>query len=247
MKNKIVVVMALLGIATLSGCSNAPKGDAGIICPAIGGGLGALIGGGAGAVGGVITGAMFCANPDQDGDGVINSQDECPDTPAGTVVDERGCAAVEEAVVEQAVVEEAVVVEQVAVVAAAAVLIPEGCEQYVMVDGDKVMGFKHVLFGFNKDKYSQAEQAKVDCIADTIMANDLTIDAVGYTDSVGNADYNMALSQRRANNVADALRASGVSASTTIEKGKGAAAPVASNATEAGRADNRRVEVRVYH
>ncbi|MGY5452234.1 OmpA family protein [Agarivorans sp. MS3-6] len=243
MKNKIALVVTLVGAAALSGCSNAPEGDAGILCPAIGAGFGGIVAGGAGAVGGGIVGAMFCANPDKDGDGVANSQDECPDTPAGAVVDERGCEIVEEVVV----VEEVMVEEVVVVAVAAAVLIPESCEQYVMVEDNQVVGFEHILFGFNKDEYDAEEQQKVECIAKTIIANELTIDAVGYTDNIGNDEYNMALSVRRADNVADALLAAGVTADRAVEEGKGEAAPAASNATEEGRAHNRRVEVRVYN
>ena len=133
------------------------------------------------------------------------------------------------------------------VAAAAAVLIPESCEQYVIVEDDKVVGFEHILFGFNKDEYDADERDKVDCIAKTVIANELTIDAVGYTDSIGNDEYNMALSRRRADNVADALLAAGVTPDRAVEEGKGEDAPIASNATEEGRAHNRRVEVRVYY
>ncbi|MPW30723.1 OmpA family protein [Agarivorans sp. B2Z047] len=248
MKNKIAVVLALVGAASLSGCSNAPQGDAGIICPAIGAGFGGLLAGGGGAVGGGIVGALLCANPDRDGDGVANSVDECPDTPAGAIVDERGCEIVEEVVVEEVVVVEEEIVEEVVVVAAAAaVLIPESCEQYVMVEDDKVVGFEHILFGFNKDEYDADEQAKVDCIAKTVIANDLKIDVAGHTDNIGSDEYNYELSKRRAHNVGVALLAAGVTRDAAVEEGKGIAAPIASNATEEGRAHNRRVEVRVYN
>ncbi|WP_220718825.1 OmpA family protein [Agarivorans litoreus] len=248
MKNKIAVVFALVGAVSLTGCSSAPQGEAGIICPAIGAGFGGILAGGGGAVGGGIVGALLCANPDRDGDGVANSVDECPDTPAGAIVDERGCEIVEEVIIEEVVVVEEEIIEEVVVVAvAAAALVPESCEQYVMVEDDKVVGFEHILFGFDKDKYNADEQEKLDCIAKTIIANELTIDAVGYTDSIGNDEYNMALSLRRADNVADALLAAGVTPDRVIEEAKGKAAPAASNATEEGRAHNRRVEVRVYH
>jgi outer membrane protein OmpA-like peptidoglycan-associated protein len=65
----------------------------------------------------------------------------------------------------------------------------------------------------------------------------------GHTDSVGTDDYNLALSQRRAQAVADALSARGVSTDRATTKGLGKAYPLASNDTQAGRQQNRRVEI----
>lgn len=67
----------------------------------------------------------------------------------------------------------------------------------------------------------------------------------GHTDSQGAADANLKLSQRRADAVRDALVAAGVPRSSIQAAGHGAAQPVADNATAAGRARNRRVEVMV--
>jgi outer membrane protein OmpA-like peptidoglycan-associated protein len=65
----------------------------------------------------------------------------------------------------------------------------------------------------------------------------------GYTDSVGNNDYNMGLSERRAGAVRAYLLDQGVSSARMTASGKGASDPVASNDTAAGRQQNRRVEV----
>jgi outer membrane protein OmpA-like peptidoglycan-associated protein len=65
----------------------------------------------------------------------------------------------------------------------------------------------------------------------------------GHTDSVGTDDYNLALSQRRAQSVADALSSRGISSDRVQTKGLGKAYPVASNDTQAGRQQNRRVEI----
>lgn len=65
----------------------------------------------------------------------------------------------------------------------------------------------------------------------------------GHTDSQGAADANRALSQRRADAVRDALVAAGVPGRIVKAVGQGAAMPLADNATAAGRASNRRVEV----
>ncbi|MGL4766737.1 MAG: OmpA family protein [Formosimonas sp.] len=69
---------------------------------------------------------------------------------------------------------------------------------------------------------------------------------VGFTDDVGNPDANQRLSLARANSVRDFFATSGVSFSRMSTSGRGEAQPVASNATEAGRAQNRRVEVFVF-
>jgi outer membrane protein OmpA-like peptidoglycan-associated protein len=65
----------------------------------------------------------------------------------------------------------------------------------------------------------------------------------GHTDSVGTDDYNLVLSQRRAQSVADALSTRGVATDRVQTKGLGKAYPVASNDTQAGRQQNRRVEI----
>lgn len=66
---------------------------------------------------------------------------------------------------------------------------------------------------------------------------------VGYTDSQGAADANQALSEKRAQQVRAAMVAAGVNRSRVAAHGEGAANPVADNATAAGRAKNRRVEI----
>ena len=66
---------------------------------------------------------------------------------------------------------------------------------------------------------------------------------VGYTDSTGNDKINIPLSQRRALAVANYLALRGVDAGRLNAYGAGAQNPIASNATEEGKAQNRRVEI----
>lgn len=70
-----------------------------------------------------------------------------------------------------------------------------------------------------------------------------SIEIVGHTDSTGSHAYNMGLSHRRAQSVANYLLAQGVSGGRVSTRGAGPDQPVASNTTESGRAQNRRVEV----
>ena len=69
------------------------------------------------------------------------------------------------------------------------------------------------------------------------------VNIVGHTDSTGSQELNQSLSQRRAQSVANYLTANGVAAQRISAYGAGPSQPIASNATEAGRAQNRRVEI----
>jgi outer membrane protein OmpA-like peptidoglycan-associated protein len=69
----------------------------------------------------------------------------------------------------------------------------------------------------------------------------------GHTDSVGSEAYNVGLSQRRADSVYAFLTRGGISPARAATRGYGEAFPAASNATSAGRQENRRVEVVILH
>lgn len=73
--------------------------------------------------------------------------------------------------------------------------------------------------------------------------NQTIVDVNGHTDSTGSDSYNMGLSQRRASSVASYLGAQGVDSRRFAINGYGKTQPIASNATEDGRAQNRRVEI----
>lgn len=70
-----------------------------------------------------------------------------------------------------------------------------------------------------------------------------SIEIVGHTDNVGGYQYNMGLSQRRAQSVANYLLSQGVNPSRVTTRGAGPDQPIASNSSEAGRQQNRRVEI----
>ena len=71
----------------------------------------------------------------------------------------------------------------------------------------------------------------------------MQVSIVGYTDSTGNDAINNPLSLERANSVRDYLAGRGVNPGIVRTEGRGSHDPIASNATEAGRAQNRRVEI----
>ena len=70
-----------------------------------------------------------------------------------------------------------------------------------------------------------------------------TVQVVGHTDNVGTAAFNQQLSEDRARAVANVLISNGTPANRIAWLGRGLNQPIASNATEAGRAQNRRVEI----
>ena len=87
-------------------------------------------------------------------------------------------------------------------------------------------------------------RAPLDSVAETLTSHpELAANVVGHTDSTGNANYNMTLSQKRAQSVAAYLTDRGVARGRLTSEGRGQNQPVADNATEAGRAKNRRVEI----
>src|SRR5246500_4816430 len=104
-----------------------------------------------------------------------------------------------------------------------------------------------VKFGFDKDNLTPKAKEALDQLAGSIASTKGYIIALeGGTDSVGPADYNYDLSQRRANSVIQYLATKyNVPAHKIYVIGLGKDKPVETNKTSAGRADNRRVDVRL--
>jgi len=104
-----------------------------------------------------------------------------------------------------------------------------------------------VKFGFNKDILTPKAKEALDQLAGSIASTKGYIIALeGGTDSVGSADYNYELSQRRANSVIQYLATKyNVPAHKIYVIGLGKDKPVETNKTANGRADNRRVDVRL--
>ena len=75
---------------------------------------------------------------------------------------------------------------------------------------------------------------------------DLTVEIIGHTDSQGADDYNQTLSDQRAASVKTYLTSMGVDGSRMDTTGRGESQPVASNETEEGRQENRRVTFWLY-
>jgi len=111
----------------------------------------------------------------------------------------------------------------------------------------KIMFRDSMMFAFNSDQLQPSAKYKVLKIAELLKRYPQTIAQVaGFTDSKGSYEYNLALSQRRAQSVANVLRSSGVPNKITTV-GCSYNKPLVPNKTEADRALNRRVEVYLYN
>jgi outer membrane protein OmpA-like peptidoglycan-associated protein len=101
-----------------------------------------------------------------------------------------------------------------------------------------------VTFASNQSSINPGFNATLDDVAAVLNRYDQSIvDIIGHADSDGADDYNLDLSRRRASSVAQYLVNRGVLADRLYVDGKGESAPIASNATAEGKAQNRRVEI----
>jgi outer membrane protein OmpA-like peptidoglycan-associated protein len=114
-------------------------------------------------------------------------------------------------------------------------------------EGIQVTFASGLLFDFDAEQILPAAAVNLRNLAASLNQYPNTnVLIVGHTDASGTADYNQALSERRAQAAADFLVSQGVNAARMRTVGRGEMEPVATNDTDAGRAQNRRVEVAIY-
>jgi outer membrane protein OmpA-like peptidoglycan-associated protein len=107
-----------------------------------------------------------------------------------------------------------------------------------------IVSMSDVLFDFDQASLKPGAREKLAKISGLLLAYPtLHMNVEGHTDSVGTDDYNLKLSQRRADSVRDYLVSNGISPAGVEALGLGKDGPVASNDTAAGRQQNRRVEM----
>jgi outer membrane protein OmpA-like peptidoglycan-associated protein len=100
-----------------------------------------------------------------------------------------------------------------------------------------------VLFGFDRSDLNASAETNLDKLSNILKEYpDTDIEIQGHTDSKGADSYNMSLSEKRAQSVASYLRGRGIASGRVSTKGYGETAPVATNDTEDGRSQNRRVD-----
>ena len=114
-------------------------------------------------------------------------------------------------------------------------------------NGDGILvNLPDVTFAVDSTTISPAMRQTLDGVAQSMInyPNSL-IDVMGHTDSTGSDAYNLDLSRRRADSVANYLVSRGVAGARVERIGYGEQYPIADNTTESGRQQNRRVEIRI--
>ena len=202
---------------------------------------------------------------DSDGDGVPDNMDKCPNTPAGTPVNADGCELDSDG---DGIVDSK---DKCPNTPAGAKVNADGCE--LDSDGDGVLDSKDqcpdtpkgervdsvgcpfkneiklpgVVFDNDKADIKPESFAVLDGAVETLKRYpELKIEVAGHTDNRASDGYNLQLSKRRAEAVMAYLQSKGV-ANALSAKGYGKRQPIASNATDEGRAQNRRVVLRVLN
>lgn len=146
--------------------------------------------------------APVVADVDSDKDGVLDSKDQCPRTPKGYVVDEKGCP---------------------------------------------VEVTLHINFATSSHKIPPSATKEIEKLKNFMKEySGYSIEIAGHTDSIGEADKNLILSDNRAKALATTLIKGGIAAERIEAKGFGESQPIASNMEAQGRAQNRRVEVKMF-
>ena len=112
------------------------------------------------------------------------------------------------------------------------------------LDKDGRISLHGILFDLDKCTLKQKSNKQLQDVLVLLKDNpDLRLEVQGHTDDQGSDDYNMALSQQRSEAVVRYLELFGIESSRLTPKGYGESKPVETNATEEGRAQNRRVEL----
>jgi len=199
---------------------------------------------------------------DDDKDGVLNSKDKCPNTPAGKEVNAEGCF-IDGDDDNDGILNSA---DACAATAVGVTVDANGCEvdgdddkdgvlnskdkcpttpagEAVNVDGCPASVNLHINFENNSYKVDAASDVNIQEFADFLNTySNYSAKIVGYTDSKGSEKYNQKLSEKRANVVKDMLIEKGVPANRVVAEGMGELNPIADNFTAEGKAQNRRIE-----
>ncbi len=176
---------------------------------------------------------------DSDHDGVSDANDKCPNTPEGDKVDASGCT-IDTGMLDDdrdGVVNRD---DQCPNTRAGAVVDKTGCEVQVVIE------LQGVHFDYDKSTLKPESIRILDAAVNTLKNHpQIKVEVAGHTDSRGSESYNQKLSERRAKVVYDYLVDHGIDADRLSWRGYGESQPIADNSTEAGRAQNRRTELKV--
>jgi OOP family OmpA-OmpF porin len=269
---KLTAVLLTLGVLAGCAGQDKRTTDTYILCSTAGGIVGGsavgAVSGGAGAVGGAVVGAQLatllcqpgeeptepaqeapvceetppagalldengCAF-DSDNDGVVDGVDLCRNTPEGVAVDGVGCPLQSDG---DAVADYEDLCPNTP---KGAIVDQDGCP----IGGETLLSLTGVNFEFDKSVLTVEAQNTLDEAVELLRDTDEMIEVrvEGHTDSIGSEQYNMQLSQERAEAVVQYLAENGVNDTLLKAVGMGEGFPVASNDTKQGRAENRRVD-----
>jgi OOP family OmpA-OmpF porin len=180
---------------------------------------------------------------DADGDGVSDGIDQCPNTPAGAKVDAKGCPMDSDG---DGVYDG---IDKCPNTPAGTKVDETGCPVEVKKFIDTgLISTTEILFDFNKATLKPESKAPLDAIGNILMqVPDLKIEVGGHTDGVGSDVYNKKLSDARAKTVRDYLVKNfpQINGDNISSAGYGESKPVATNDTKEGQAKNRRVEFKI--
>ena len=169
---------------------------------------------------------------DSDKDGVVDSKDKCPGTARGSEVDANGCAVTRDSDADGI----ADNVDACPGTPRGTAVDTSGCEL------KEDIRLNDVNFKTGTAELDAASRDILDNIASVLKKNQhLSFEVAGHTDNTGNYNYNVQLSQQRAESVRQYLINQGVAANRLSARGYGPDRPIASNATREGRSQNRRV------
>lgn len=133
------------------------------------------------------------------------------------------------------------IVETKPFVATAALLPADAIEQSLDQTGKAVL---HINFETDKSAILSSSESQIKAVVELLKRNpNLKLAINGYTDETGSLTHNLQLSDARAKAVMAALSSAGVAPDRLQARGYGAANPIAANTDEAGKAQNRRVEL----
>jgi outer membrane protein OmpA-like peptidoglycan-associated protein len=176
---------------------------------------------------------------DSDKDGVYDGLDKCPNTPAGTEVDTSGCQLSKDS--DNDGVDDSK--DKCPGTAPNTRVDAQGCT-ILFTSPRAPLILKGVTFETGRSALKPESYVVLDEVASSLNANvEIRIEIAGYTDNTGSVRGNVTLSQARADAVRAYLASKGVMPDRMVSKGYGAASPIATNTTAAGRAQNRRVEL----
>ncbi len=206
--------------------------------------------------------AIVPVDGDDDNDGVLNSKDKCPNTPAGTEVDSDGCK-VDGDDDNDGVLNSK---DKCPNTPTGTEVDSDGCKVDGDDDNDGVLNSKdkcpttpagnfvdeegctkivnlHINFETASYTIDEASKPNVEAFANFLKARgNFDAKIIGHTDSVGSVANNQKLSENRANAVKEMIVSYGVDANRITSEGMGESAPRATNDTAEGRAENRRIE-----